>query len=280
MMWFDRQHPDVVFGDQRTEVLTVTDNSRGNASGLRTIRIEPDTTLDFRALPYPDETFRLVAFDPPHLVQAGPRSWLAAKYGKLSENWRDDLRQGFAECFRVLASDGVLVFKWNETQVKLSEVLALTPHAPLFGNTSGKKAGTHWLVFMKPNVEVRGATLAERPSRTTCWPAKERTMNDTIETWAQGYFVDQTQYRHWSAEAKADANCKEALNVRPSSTGNAICRTFDPAAAEWIAERLNMAAKLEALANKLHTAEVMKDQKEWVACLDAIYRTAHLPANA
>jgi len=48
------------------------------------------------------------------------------------------------------ASDGVLVFKWNETQVKLREVLALTPHAPLFGNTSGKKAGTHWLVFMKP----------------------------------------------------------------------------------------------------------------------------------
>ena len=152
MMWFDRQHPDVVFGDHRTEVLTVTDNSRGNASGLRTIRIEPDTTLDFRALPYPDETFRLVAFDPPHLVQAGPRSWLAAKYGKLSENWREDLRQGFAECFRVLASDGVLVFKWNETQVKLSEVLALTPHAPLFGNTAGRKNGTHWVVFMKPNV--------------------------------------------------------------------------------------------------------------------------------
>lgn len=154
MMWFDRQHPDVVFGDQRTEVLTVTDNSRGNASGLRTIRIEPDTTLDFRALPYPDETFRLVAFDPPHLVRAGPRSWLAAKYGKLGQHWREDLRKGFAECFRVLASDGVLVFKWNETQVKLAEVLALTPHAPLFGNTSGKRAGTHWLVFMKPNAQA------------------------------------------------------------------------------------------------------------------------------
>ena len=51
--------------------------------------------------------------------------------------------------FRVLHADGVLVFKWNETQVKVREVLALTPHAPLFGNTSGKKAGTHWLVFMK-----------------------------------------------------------------------------------------------------------------------------------
>jgi len=84
----------------------VTDNSRGNASGTRTIRIEPDTLLDFRALPYPDGSFKLVAFDPPHLVHAGPRSWLAAKYGRLGENWRDDLRLGLAECFRVLASNG------------------------------------------------------------------------------------------------------------------------------------------------------------------------------
>jgi SAM-dependent methyltransferase len=150
MMWFDRGHPDAVFGDRRSETITVTDNSRGNASGQRTIKIEPDTLLDFRALPFADGSFKLVAFDPPHLVHAGPRSWLAAKYGKLGDNWRDDLRQGFAECFRVLASDGVLVFKWAETQVKVREVLALTPHAPLFGNTSGKKAGTHWLVFMKP----------------------------------------------------------------------------------------------------------------------------------
>jgi hypothetical protein len=44
----------------------------------------------------------------------------------------------------------VLVFKWNETQIKLREVLAVATYPPLFGNTSGKKAGTHWLVFMKP----------------------------------------------------------------------------------------------------------------------------------
>jgi SAM-dependent methyltransferase len=150
MMWFDRANPDVVFGDLRRETLTVTDNSHGNASGLRTIRIEPDTLMDFRALPYPDGVFKLVAFDPPHLVSAGPRSWLAAKYGKLSDNWRDDLRQGFAECFRVLDKDGVLVFKWNETQVPTREVLALTPVPPLFGHTSGKRAATHWVVFMKP----------------------------------------------------------------------------------------------------------------------------------
>jgi 23S rRNA G2069 N7-methylase RlmK/C1962 C5-methylase RlmI len=144
------KHTDVVFGDQRRETLTVTDRSHGRADGTRQLVIEPDVMLDFRNLPYADGTFMLVAFDPPHLVRAGPRSWLAAKYGKLSQDWRDDLRAGFAECFRVLAADGTLVFKWNETQVKLSEVLALTPHRPLFGNTSGKKAGTHWMVFMKP----------------------------------------------------------------------------------------------------------------------------------
>jgi len=155
MFWFDRQHPDVVFGDCRYETLTVTDRSHGNASGVRTLRIEPDVLLDFRSLPYPDGTFKLVCFDPPHLLHAGPRSWLAAKYGKLGANWRDDLRRGFAECFRVLADDGVLVFKWNETQVKVKEILALTDVAPLFGHPSGRKGLTHWMVFMKPAAGVK-----------------------------------------------------------------------------------------------------------------------------
>ena len=149
MMWFDRKNPAVVFGDIRSETRVVTDRSRGNASGTRTLHIEPDTMMDFREIPFDDGTFKLIAFDPPHLIHAGPRSWLAAKYGKLSDNWRDDLRQGFSECFRVLASDGVLVFKWNETQVPLREVLALTDQQPLFGQISGRKGMTHWLVFMK-----------------------------------------------------------------------------------------------------------------------------------
>lgn len=150
MMWFDRTNPDVVFGDQRREVLVIKDGSHGCADGQRILRVEPDVQFDFRAMPFADEAFRLVAFDPPHLVRAGPRSWMAAKYGKLGADWRADLRAGFAECFRVLGANGVLVFKWNETQVKVREVLACTPVAPLFGNTSGKKAGTHWYVFMKP----------------------------------------------------------------------------------------------------------------------------------
>lgn len=149
MMWLDRKNPNVLFGDQRSEIVTVTDRSHGKENGKRTLRIEPDTLLDFRSLPFPDQTFSLVAFDPPHLVRAGDKSWLKAKYGKLSENWRDDLRSGFSECFRVLKVDGALVFKWNETQVKIAEVLKLVPVDPLFGHLSGRKGLTHWLVFMK-----------------------------------------------------------------------------------------------------------------------------------
>lgn len=129
-MYFDRQSPGVLFGDKRHETITVPDRSHGKANGTRTIHIHPDAQMDFRALPFPDHSFRLVVFDPPHLVRAGAKSWLAAKYGKLGQDWRDDLRAGFAECFRVLDDEGVLIFKWNETQVSLREVLQLAPCPP------------------------------------------------------------------------------------------------------------------------------------------------------
>lgn len=150
MMWKDKTNPSVLFGDIRSESITVTDRSHGKQDGTRTIHIEPDTLMDFRCLPFDDDSFKLVSFDPPHLVRAGPKSWLAAKYGKLSENWRDDLTKGFSECLRVLEPEGILVFKWNETQVKVKEVLELAPIDPLFGHLSGRKGLTHWLVFIKP----------------------------------------------------------------------------------------------------------------------------------
>jgi len=82
-------------------------------------------------------------------VHAGPRSWLAAKYGKLSDNWREDLRKGFSECLRVLKPGGTLNFKWNETQIKVGEVLKLAPQPPMYGQLSGRSGMTHWLVFVK-----------------------------------------------------------------------------------------------------------------------------------
>src|SRR5699024_9040563 len=102
--YFDKQDERVLFGDIRSEQHVLSDG--------RALDINPDALTDFRNLPFEDDTFTVVIFDPPHIVKAGPSSWLAAKYGKLDpRTWRDDLRAGFSECFRVLKPDGVLIFK-------------------------------------------------------------------------------------------------------------------------------------------------------------------------
>lgn len=139
MFWFDKKDQRAVFMDIRRWT--------GKACDGRAITINPDVIGDFRNIPFADESFRMVVFDPPHLIRAGESSWLAQKYGKLNkETWRNDLKQGFDECFRVLEPGGFLIFKWNEDQVKVTEVTKLFPVQPLFGQRGGK---THWLVFMK-----------------------------------------------------------------------------------------------------------------------------------
>ena len=45
-----------------------------------------------------------------------------------------------------LDESGVLIFKWNEEQIKLKQILDLIDYKPLIGN---KRAKAHWLVFMK-----------------------------------------------------------------------------------------------------------------------------------
>ncbi|QSE56864.1 hypothetical protein JWR92_04770 [Lactiplantibacillus plantarum] len=63
---------------------------------------------------------------------------LAKEYGTLDETWPFDLRQGFTECMRVLKPHGTLVFKWNEEQIKLSELLDAIGYQLLFGDKRGK----------------------------------------------------------------------------------------------------------------------------------------------
>ena len=139
MFWFDRENENTVFMDKREFEDTLCDG--------RSLKVSPNIVADFRQIPFPDESFYLVVFDPPHLVRAGENSWIAKKYGKLnSETWKNDIEQGFNECMRVLKPNGILIFKWNEEQIKLKDILATIKYKPLFGN---KRAKTHWLVFMK-----------------------------------------------------------------------------------------------------------------------------------
>lgn len=142
MFWFDKDNPNVEFCDNR--VVLHQEYYPG-----RYIEIKPDTVCDFTSLPFADKSFKLAVFDPPHLTDAGPSSWLALKYGRLDENWPAMLHDGFWECMRVLDDYGVLIFKWSEVQIPLRDVLSAIQAEPLFGNRSGKHSNTHWLAFMK-----------------------------------------------------------------------------------------------------------------------------------
>ena len=104
---------------------------------------------DFRNMPFEDATFRLVVFDPPHLVRLGANSYTAHKYGKLFSSWETDLKQGFDECMRVLKPEGVLIFKWKETQIAASRIIKIFGVNPLFGHKSGKNSKTQWMCFLK-----------------------------------------------------------------------------------------------------------------------------------
>jgi SAM-dependent methyltransferase len=142
MFWFDKSDHRAHFNDKRRERHMLKDKS--STGGQRELLIDPDTTMDFTDLhDIQADTFHLVVFDPPHLVGNGSTGWLAKKYGTLSADWRDDLRKGFSECFRVLRPNGTLIFKWNEESIPVSTILALTDHAPLFGNRCGKTAKSH-----------------------------------------------------------------------------------------------------------------------------------------
>lgn len=139
MFYFEKDNPDVVFMDIRTESHILCDG--------RELNIKPDIIGDFRKIPFTDNKFDMVVFDPPHLNKLGGTSWMPKKYGVLNKNtWKDDIKQGFKECMRVLKSEGTLIFKWNEEQIKLSEILKLIDFKPLLGNKRNK---THWLVFYK-----------------------------------------------------------------------------------------------------------------------------------
>lgn len=115
----------------------------------RKLSVHPDTIADFTNLPFEDNTFYHVVFDPPHMKTLGENSWMAKKYGRLDENWEHTLHDGFAECMRVLKPNGTLIFKWNEQDIPVSKIIKVIGYTPLYGHKSGKLQKTHWLAFMK-----------------------------------------------------------------------------------------------------------------------------------
>lgn len=141
MFWFDKHNADVEFCDIRESEEILCDG--------RKLNISPDTIADFTNLPFSDNTFWHVVFDPPHLTSLGKNSWMAKKYGVLGEDWTKMLHYGFSECMRVLKPNGTLIFKWNEQEILVSKILSVIGYNPLYVHKSGKRQKTHWMAFIK-----------------------------------------------------------------------------------------------------------------------------------
>lgn len=159
MFYFDKDNDNVLFQDIRNFTTILCDG--------RKFSVHPDVVADFTDMPYPDNSFKVVVFDPPHLLRNVGHSKMTDIYGSLNPknkvtgyqmikygalgnaDWKDVLRKGFSECFRVLKPGGILIFKWCDIDKKVSEILKLTEHKPLLGNISGKRSNTHWILFIK-----------------------------------------------------------------------------------------------------------------------------------
>ena len=147
-IWFQKDCSIAVFMDCREEHDCAIWKSTKNNS-VRTLSVEPDIIADFTNMPFDDNVFALVVFDPPHLVKVGETAWLKKKYGKLPDNWPQLIYDGFRECMRVLKPYGTLIFKWSEIDIPTRDVIKAIGVEPLFGHRSGKAMKTHWMVFMK-----------------------------------------------------------------------------------------------------------------------------------
>ena len=69
-IWFQKEHPMAVYMDCREEHDMAIWKSTKNDS-VRTLDVVPDVIADFTAMPFEDNTFELVVFDPPHLIKVG-----------------------------------------------------------------------------------------------------------------------------------------------------------------------------------------------------------------
>ena len=101
-MWFDKQDKRALFIDKRKETHIDT-----YPCGTKTNIIDPDVIGDFTDIKQADNTFWHVVFDPPH-IQQKTESQITKKYGSLQGDWRDMLKKGFVECFRVLKPNGTV----------------------------------------------------------------------------------------------------------------------------------------------------------------------------
>ena len=151
MFWENKKHPNAVFQDIRKDILPLKEKYNINFS------VEPDVIGDFRNMEFEDKSFKLVIFDPPHLL-LNKTAWMAKKYGTIKgTDYKEDMKKGFSECWRVLDDFGTLIFKWNDNSISIKEIRPLFPAEPIIFNKIGTKGKTTWwFVFLKIPTKLNG----------------------------------------------------------------------------------------------------------------------------
>ena len=108
------------------------------------LRIEPDITIDrnrerrpkiqavWQHLPFRDDYFERILFDPPHLLRepsgwANTDLWRHFSWFSSPAEARKIIYQAFKEILRVLRPGGVCIFKWNDTEKPLNWIIAIAP---------------------------------------------------------------------------------------------------------------------------------------------------------
>lgn len=146
LMYYDKHDPRILGQDIRVV------KRHKIASNGSYFEVRPDVIGDYRHMGFPDGAFSCVVFDPPHL-RCGETSFMFYKYGSLGATWEADLKQGFAECFRVLKPNGTLIFKWCDSFKSLPMVLRLAlPHLPVFSHVVSSRSEakhTSFTLFIK-----------------------------------------------------------------------------------------------------------------------------------
>ena len=145
-IWFQKNEPHTIYCDIRSEEW---EGNFGKEKKHRHLVINPDIQCSFTDLPFDDGTFNLVVFDPPHITNLSKSAWMRKSYGSLDGDWKPMIKKGFSECMRVLADNGVLIFKWSDISVSTRDIINVIGQEPLFGHRSGKKMNTHWMCYMK-----------------------------------------------------------------------------------------------------------------------------------
>ena len=160
-MWFQKNHPLVTYMDKRSGNFLYWNKTKAEKT---VVKINPDVVSEWKDMPFDNNHFDMVLFDPPHIIQKGDSKnpiKMEVYYSYLpKDSWREILKDGIDELFRVLKPEGVFVFKWAETKVSIDEILKLFPYPPIFGNRTkdlnkAKNDTVHWLLFLKYNVNSK-----------------------------------------------------------------------------------------------------------------------------